>query len=587
MSAQNSNLTAAKYDLVSALSQDTLNASLKAFQQALGNKNIPPITAYYKFSDATHINGTSLMTYDEVQELTNGVDLFAIPNGTSSLVNSQYSSLCNALAAAGFAYAFQATIGLPPEIAPSKMPDIIALNQDDSQTVTYYTYYETFKIMELTYGWNTWTVQQLSQDNYPIDPWIFEWLVDLELSTQRTAAFQDLPTDVQQYLRSAQVNPSTMFSLQQLYLDLNSPRLVQGATATVFNFPSTDNIYASLNEFIGDYWQILQNNGGVILNSAVKPVNTADYPPSSIIPTSVDFVVSPYSDTSKKGLYTLNYLVMSDNRALPSPIAPFGWNWVDSDSVEGIMSVRRDLFISYLNNALSPCLKDICFQPYVDVDFDGSFVLRNNPDSDTLTYTQNTTNPVLSFSFDKSASDEAGLVGALYSASVETKVTSSVTFSGNTIVCTTILTYYADIYTALAHTKGYALATQNVTTFTMDSVGASQSNGGILSISSSAVNTNLVQNSDKDGAYYGGNIDDPSLWAEGITWGAINDYLDVLNGLADVMQGLMNNYNDDIANICTNCLGWTFPGAGSYTFKNPKFSTYNDLTVEISFPMLG
>ncbi|WP_337041966.1 hypothetical protein [Emticicia sp. 17c] len=599
MSALNSNLTAANYDLVSALSQDALNANLKALLMSLGGRGIPPITAYYKFNDPSHTSGTTLMTPDEVTAMTNGVDVFSIPDGASNQNNPTYASAIMNLANAGFAYAFQAAIGVPPEVAPSQLPDMILLgpssskssNANNPQVVTYYTYYQSFQIMELAYGWNLATVSQTYQNTYgedsnsdgvpDLDPWTFEWEVNMNLSAADSVAFDNLPPQVQENLRSASINPNLMFSMQQLFLDLNSPRLIQGATAEVFNFPSVDPIYASLNEYISNYWEILKNNGGVVFNTAIRPAQPQDYPPSSIVPTALNFVVSPYSG-GVQGLSTLDYLVMSNNRSLPSTIQPFSWDWVNSDSVQGIMSARRDLFISYLNSALSPALSEICLVPVVDVDMDGRFVLSLKSPSTTPVYTSHTTNPVLSISFSQEGSDKAGLMGALYSASVRLDVTSNVTFNGNTIVVTTVMSVYADIYTMLANTKGYALATQNVTTFTMNGVGAGQNNAGILSITASAVNTDLVQNTDKDGAYYGGNIDDPSLWAEGITWGAINDYLDTLNGFTNIMNNLMNGFEGEITNICTNCLGWTFPGAGTYYFSNPQFSNYLDLTVQVT-----
>ena len=583
MSASNSNLSASgyNYDLVSALSQDALNANLKSLLNNLGQKDLPPITAYYKYNDATHTSGTSLMSPEDVMEITGGVDVFSIPDGTSSAGSSTYNTLITDLANAGFAYAFAAKIGLPQEIAPYNMPDILILDQVAPQEVTYHSYYQTFQIIELAYGWNIATVTQISQDTYDPnnDPWIFEWKVNLNLSEPTNAAFNSLPILVQQNLESMKYDTNSMFSMQRLYLDLNSPRLTKGASPSVFNFPSTDPIYASVNEFISNYWTILQNNGGVIFQTAIKPVSSSNYPPASVIPTAVNFVVSPYSGGTQ-GLYTLNYLMMSENRAMPA-IKPFNWNWVDDSSVQGIMSVRRGLFVDYLNAALSPALAQITFIPIVDVNADGSFHLGYKAPSTPPAYTSRKTNPILYFSFIQEDSDKVG-IGAIYSASLRIEVGSMVIFNGNTIVVSTTLAVYANIYTALATTDGYALATENITTFKMDSVGANNDNAGVLTISSSVVNKDLVQTDDKDKSYYAGNINDPSMWAEAMTLGAINDYLDSLSRFTATMNSLLNNFDSEIANICTNCLSWTFPGAGTYYFSNPVFSNNNDLTVQIS-----
>jgi hypothetical protein len=48
------------------------------------------------------------------------------------------------------------------------------------------------------------------------------------------------------------------------------------------------------------------------------------------------------------------------------------------------------------------------------------------------------------------------------------------------------------------------------------------------------------------------------------------------------MNSLMDGFETSITDLCTNCLGWTFPGAGTYYFSNPLFSNNNDLTVQIA-----
>ncbi len=512
MSALNSNLSTATYhyDLVSALSQDALNVSLKDLLKEMGDKNLPPVTEYYKFNDMAFHSpsaGTSLMTPEEVQAMTGGIDPFTIPNNTnSSTTNATYKALGDAMASSGFAYAFEVTFGLPEGVSSLHLPDVITLHNtndyDKNQTVTYNAYFQTFKIMELTYGYGSWSVSQVSQADSSVNPWVFQWQVDLNISLPNDVKFNDLPDNVQQNLRNVDnMNTSTMFSMQQLLLDLNTPQLIPGGTPppSVIGFVAGDPLYNDLNTFIANYWTILSENGGVVFNTSLKPVSVA-YPPSSIIPTALNFVVSPYSGGTQ-GLYTLNYLVMSDGRSLPNPITPFNWDWVNDDSIQGIMSVRRDLFIDYLNKALSPALAKICYNPNVDVDFDGSCRIWMTPASPSPVYNAHTNNPVLDFSFSKEGHDEAGLIGALFQVTVDVNISSNVSFNGNKIIVSTIMSVYADIYTALAHTKGYALATQNVTTFTMDGVGASQSNSGVLSIIASVANTNLVQNNDKNGAY--------------------------------------------------------------------------------------
>src|SRR5690606_18019586 len=108
-----------RYDLVSALTQDTLNASIKQTIATAGAQ-APPLAEYYRYNDpATHVGGTTVMTAEEVQAMTGGQDIFAIPNGTTS-DDQTYQELGNSMAAAGFAYAFRVGFGLPRGIPPAE-----------------------------------------------------------------------------------------------------------------------------------------------------------------------------------------------------------------------------------------------------------------------------------------------------------------------------------------------------------------------------------------------------------------------------------------------------------------------------------
>ena len=90
----------------------------------------------------------------------------------------------------------------------------------------------------------------------------------------------------------------------------------------------------------------------------------------SLIPTDLNFEICPYIDTngnptSDYDEYTLNYLIMSKGNPLPSPVQ-FAWNWVDKDQIalySGVMSVNRNIFITFLQNLFSETLQNIAYQP--------------------------------------------------------------------------------------------------------------------------------------------------------------------------------------------------------------------------------
>lgn len=610
MSAQNSNLSLSgyTYDLVSALTQDALNANLQQLLVTVGSRT-GPISVYYQYADDSlsvppqpHI-----MTQDQVDAMTGGNDPFSIANGTTSTNGSPEDiAIGNAMWNDNFAYAFQVTLGCPSGMKPVSrnsgapdMPNVIDLSFasdsthssiDADQTVQYQMYFASFKLLNFTYGKGTnWTISIIEQPND--NPWIFQWDVDLNLDQKTNTPYNQLPPDVQKNLqRVNNLNTSSMFSLQQLLIDLNTPELSSSPSPSILGIPADSSLYGALNGFVSCYWQILESNGGVVFTSSVSPVDTSDYPESSVIPTSLNFVVSPYSaDISKTGLYTLSYLVMSNNRSMPATITPFGsgsngWNWVDDEKIQGIMAVRRALFLSYLNDVLSQSLASICMVPYVayikDSFMNWRFESSLTPTSPAPKYTIQNSNPVLTFSF--SASDKTDML-IHTSSSIDIEVTSNVTLQGNNIICSTLLTVYTNMTSGLTQTRGYNIAQRNDITFTMTAVSTASSTAGMLDVEvTSSTVTDLTQDSDKNKPYYDGDLN-PSLWAEIISLGDIDEWTSGLDDMSNSMQDLMNGYETQIKDVFNNCLGWVFPGAETYFFANPKFSNNNDLTVEVSY----
>lgn len=608
MSAQNSNLslTGYTYDLVSAITQDALNANLQQLLVTIGGRT-GPISVYYQYEDDSLSTPPMphIMTQDQVDAMTGGNDPFSIANGTTSTNGTTEAlEIGNAMWNMNFAYAFQVTLGCPAGMKPVSrssgapdMPHVIDLSfasdsshssVDASQTVQYQMYFASFKLLDFTYGKGTnWTISITEQP--ADDPWMFQWDVDMNLNQKTNTPYNELPADVQQNLqRVNNLNTSSMFSLQQLLVDLNTPELRSSPSPSILGIPADSSLYGALNGFVSCYWEILQSNGGIVFTSSVSPVDTSAYPASSIIPTSLNFVVSPYTaDTTQTGLYTLSYLVMSNNRSLPATITPFGsgstgWNWVDDEKIQGVMSVRRDLFLAYLNSALAPSLRPICKKPVSTVTWDGIGQFKMKAELDqadiTPTYTVYPSNPVLKFSYSADASSDATLTGRM-SLYLKTTVDSSVTLQGNQIKCSTKVTVYSDAQANFTHTDGYNLAQQNDTIFTLDSVGTNEGQEGMLSVVlQSSTITDLTQTDSKNYPPV-----DPSLWVEIVSAGSIDNVVGEINDVANSLKSLMNSYNVAIENAIESSLSWVFPGAETYFFSSPSFSNNNDLTVQVSY----
>src|SRR5262249_9623928 len=183
--------------------------------------------------------------------------------------------------------------------------------------------------------------------------------------------FKSLPSGIQEQLKN--LNPDSAFSVKQLYLDLNLPPLQD--EPEIVGLDKDSDAYVALQKgFVGLYWSELKKSGDVILGYTVIPkVHRPNPKAPSVVPTAMEKEVSPYRDSSgqpmpsNRGLYTLDYLVMSDHRTLP-PSRQFGWNWIDDTErtkAHGVVAVRKERFVDFLNKVLGAELKSICFKPWV------------------------------------------------------------------------------------------------------------------------------------------------------------------------------------------------------------------------------
>ncbi|MEL6134916.1 MAG: hypothetical protein AAFR59_16270, partial [Bacteroidota bacterium] len=226
MSATQSDLTAAKYgyDLVAATTQAAINATMKQF---LLNYDGTVFSKVYVYdADA---QGPVETDYDQMVS-TLGFDPFDVESGTANTndPDDQITKLLDQK----FMFGFQATMGLPtpPTYPLSSIPDVLEMKNSGS-IVTYNMFCKEFKIMQLAqsgsgYGEN-WVLTNLSQADQG-KPWVTSFYVDLDLRENNDQnAFSSLPKDVQKAVKN--LNPDSIFSIQQLYLDLNTRRMESGA----------------------------------------------------------------------------------------------------------------------------------------------------------------------------------------------------------------------------------------------------------------------------------------------------------------------------------------------------------------------
>src|SRR5262245_11540929 len=118
MSANQSNLSDAHYgyDFVVATSQDSINATMKEY---LYNSTFPTVQMYWNQDDQGQPVSISR---DDLLKQTNGTDPLTVSNWSQGdPMTPDIENINNS----NFYFAFEAAIGIPADIAPQNIPDII------------------------------------------------------------------------------------------------------------------------------------------------------------------------------------------------------------------------------------------------------------------------------------------------------------------------------------------------------------------------------------------------------------------------------------------------------------------------------
>ena len=587
MSAKQSNLSASKYgyDLVVGITQDSINATLGEYLDGVEGK---PFKVVYIYNSKTKKYDKT--DYDEFYKKVQ-VDPFAIPDGTD-LSDERITKLKEHF----FAFGFMVKAGSPMEFPVEDLPDYLELNQGDSK-VAYNAYYKEFAVVALRiggYSGGSW--QHVSQSDTDDSgnlkykkPWTFSYIVDLDLHNN-DSAFSKLPPEQQNEVKN--LNPDTAFSVQQLYLDLNTARLQ--SSPQLEDCPELEN-YDGINIFkqiidSKDTDKAVNPNGNYMLGYAIKPKESKS--DASIIPTDLNFMDSPYLDnsgnaTKKYSLYTLNWLMMTNKRNMPAPVH-FEWNWVpeaDQSSYHGAMAIKKQVFVDHLNKLLSENLYNACAQPTPDVETHGmkgiSFGWSEPFDYGPHTYETvdptPSSNKILTFNYnygDKDSAENFGIGGSL---KIDYNFDANVYLvNGNTIRIVAEPTVYIEVNVDPA---GPVNINENKTIvryvitdeyeIQVDGKGkmAAKKTYHDFKDNSDKLDSDFL---DKVAEFLGLSFKDQVEEAQrDVKNRIINDYLiDYESG----MDALLNSSNV-----------WIFPGGKTFAFKDAAFSDHLDLVCHITY----
>ncbi|WP_396174106.1 hypothetical protein [Flavobacterium sp.] len=555
MSANQSNLSDAHYgyDFVVATTQESINATMKEY---LYNSVFPTVKMYWN-QDA---NGNPIaVSYEDLMVQTKGTDPLKVANWkTGDPMNQDITNINQSQ----FYFAFEAAIGIPANILPQNIPDIITL-QNASQSVIFNLICAQFTVVTCNFGRQGLTsFQSFTQ---PTDsPWLFTSIVALKNIINNS----NLPANVQAQLNN--FGPDA-FSVQQLIFDLDNAALE--STPTISGVEPGTPAYTLLSQvFLGAYFTAMKANAQPVLNYSIIE-NVPEQNNSTLTLTNMELEVSPYVDPTTNtqnnpNLNTLNYLCETNGNSLP-PAVPFAWNWVESSeesSFNGVISINRNIFANYLKNLLTDYVSQNCFKSFVRTWLSGIFD-QNIHYSWSLTPNQTPTittpltgTEVLNYAYSSTYTDASGLDDDMAKMTLTPSMNVSVQFIGNTIVITQTLLIYIYIRVMQSSESWNATNITITDTYTL----AVDQNGQLTA----SLNSVKQDNSDPT----------PSA----------NWFIELFTGLDELVKDV-DDWTKGFAQTRFTSLPlniaqqFVFPGGKTFTFKDVVFSDNQDLVSHISY----
>ena len=550
MSVSQSNLTSMGYDLVVAVTQDSINTAMLEY---LSQGNFPVFAQYYNQDANGNPVAVDLAT---LLTQTNNTNPFDVPNwnSTETPVPASITNIDNS----SFWYAFQAQLGLPPGYTPTTYPNIITLNPA-AQTVTFTLLCSQFQVVAGTFGRQGLT-SYLNSSQPSGDAWLFTSTVPL----QSLLSNNNLPPNVQAQLDNYGANA---FSVQQLLYDFDNAALesVPVLTGVTQGTPLAN----ALNEgFIGAYFTAMQQAGQPVLGYSINTNNPSPFQ-SSLIISDMNFETSQYTPPSIPALNTFNYVCGVGSDTVPATLSQFPWNWIETteeSSYNGAIAISKNIFTTFLNNELINIAKANCYLAYVHV------VLSNYDTECTWSWSmtpdqQPTTNPasgtqILSYSYSSSSNDQAGEDGCIGSMTLTPSYSMTVNVSGSTMTIVQNLTVYCELSSMGDDTAGNIVNKTITDVYTLSVNGQGQIQVG-------APVSTVVNSTD--------NLD-------------ISSFMSFFNDLNNIVSTVENYANQVTATALTDVPVSTlntfvFPGGSTFSFADIAFSDYQDLVSHIVYDM--
>lgn len=580
MSANQSNLSDPHYgyDLVVAVTQKSINTTLKQF---LAGIKSPEVILCYVYDPN---NNLIPIDYKTLVANAKGSDPFAIANGADPKTNTDLINLANA----NFAGAVKAKIGLP-NVPLNSLPPIAVLGHGASAPAQFNLLCSEFQIAGFQYGARGMAVWiNMSQSASTQKFWYFSG--NVEINKTMVDRNSPVPPAVQQRIIQLQNDPANAFSIQKLFLDLDTAILL--STPTIEGLPSGWAVWNLISTvFLGAYFKQMQQSGNPVLSYSFTLTSAR---PATMILGSVSREClpllnngQPINNPTPAQLDAAQLVYIGSTTTTPPIPVPFSWNWVDLADVtnfSGVLSVRRDVFLTFLGLLANQNTGNLCYDSSVVITTSGldyhiafatpisthpSIFIQVSPiglpAADGFT-------KIFDLNFNHNCHGYNWVFASNLNIDYNYTLVGDISISHNKIR----VTLHPQVFMQVQHLEVIAPYTDlpganyydKIRTITYD---LNVDQNGAIKI------TESDHTEDKSVAW---NLHLKGLMQDQGFTQAMTNFESLLSTSLD---NAMTRFGNDLANMIGGYQGWVFPGNDAFTFKNVGFSNGLDLIAQLTY----
>jgi hypothetical protein len=558
-SRHESHLDAYGYDMVFGATLGAVNAAMKQYVNR-ASKTLPVLRLYYT-RDA---NKNYVEISPDKAACLDGLKLFSIPNDVNKRTPEQIEAIKKAQELKAY-YGFEVEVGLPPWLQPSDwLVDFNAGEAKKQTEVKYNLVFKKLNLFEFIIDWDDYEYHTVSQDD---KKWIFTFTVDLGMVG---VSLNVLPEEVKKELNN--IDPSVVFSISQLYLDLNTSYLMFAP-----QIDCTEDARAVLQRnFIDRYFTTLKEKNGEAVFGYTITIPDSNGKNFLFKPADFRFWVSPYlKDRSRKELYTLNYIVQCETDK-PINLRELTWDWIDAEQYDkehltAAMSISNTRICEFALGEYKKLVQNLLYSTAISVSVSGwKMDTRFSISKDDITPVVFDANK--SFTYSRAAHDDdwgvviMGTIDCDFNYDFAATVKHYQSTEGCIMECRVDTKLYLNYDYTYATSRGtiYDKTTYYTLTISVDEYGK------LILAPNVATNDN-------------GTSFSMSGWDKFM----ISGVEDCVQYLTEQFGGFLNRnaayFNNAFINTYNGNAIWYLPGSGSLIFKQPTFSQNTDLTFDASY----